>query len=246
MSPEDILLTGLILLAATLYSSVGHAGASGYLAAMALLGVSVTVMKPTALALNVLVALVATTQYYRAGAFSWRLFWPLAMTAIPMAYLGGTLTLPSHIYKPVLGVVLIYAAWRSFHSAHSYGKLNDTPPRIAYLFLMGATLGFLSGLTGVGGGIFLSPLLLLFRWAQIKVISGVAAAFILVNSIAGLLGTLTTSSTLPEALPYWAMAALLGGFIGSEYGSKRLGNPSIHKLLALVLLIAGLKMVATA
>jgi uncharacterized membrane protein YfcA len=112
--------------------------------------------------------------------------------------------------------------------------------------LAGAGLGFLSGLTGVGGGIFLSPLLLFFRWAEVKVISGIAAAFILVNSIAGLLGVITSTTALPSALPYWAVAAVIGGYVGAEYGSKRLGNPIIQKLLAVVLVVAGVKMIATA
>lgn len=246
MSIEDIILAVLILIAALLYSSVGHAGASGYLAAMALVGVSPAVMKPAALTLNILVAIIATAKYYRVGAFSWHLFWPLALASVPFAYLGGTLTLPGHIYKPLVGVVLMYAAWRSFRTAHHASHIVHARPHVMFLLLAGAALGFLSGLTGVGGGIFLSPLLLFFRWAQIKVISGIAAAFILVNSIAGLLGTITTAPTLPSALPYWAVAAVVGGYIGAEYGSKRLGNSTIQKLLAVVLAIAGAKMIATA
>ena len=246
MSFEDIVLTALILVAALLYSSVGHAGASGYLAAMALMGLSPAVMKPTALTLNILVAVIATVKYYRVGAFSWRLFWPFALASIPFAYLGGILTLPGHFYKPLVGVVLIYAAWYSFRTAHQPAPALAARPHISILLLAGAALGLLSGLTGVGGGIFLSPLLLFFRCAEIRVISGIAAAFILVNSVAGLLGVMASASTpvLPAALPYWAIAAVVGGFIGAEYGSKRLGNPTIRKLLAVVLVIAGAKMIA--
>lgn len=245
MTIEDIVLAALILVAALLYSSVGHAGASGYLAAMALFGVSPAVMRPTALTLNILVAVIATAKFYRVGAFSWHLFWPFALASIPFAYLGGALTLPGHIYKPLVGAVLIYAAWRSFRSAQQPAQIVAARPYLPILLLAGAALGFLSGLTGVGGGIFLSPLLLLFRWAEVRVISGIAAAFILVNSVAGLLGVITTAPALPSALPYWALAAVVGGFVGAEYGSKRLGSPAIRKLLAVVLLIAGIKMIAT-
>jgi len=241
---EDIILTVFILVAATLYSSVGHAGASGYLAAMALVGISPAVMRPTALTLNILVAVIATFRYYRAGAFSWHLFWPFAIASVPFAYLGGAMTVPGHIYKPLVGVVLIYAAWRAFRRSEEPPHDMAARPHNAILLSTGAGIGLLSGLTGVGGGIFLSPLLLLFRWADVKVISGIAAAFILVNSIAGLLGVMRSAPTLPSSLPYWAIAAVLGGFVGAEYGSKRLGNPTIQKLLAAVLAIAGAKMIA--
>jgi uncharacterized membrane protein YfcA len=244
MTIEDIILTALTLFAALLYSSVGHAGASGYLAAMALMGVSPAAMRPTALTLNILVAVIATVKYYRAGAFSWSLFWPFALASIPFAFLGGALTLPTHVYKPLVGGTLIYAAWRSYRTAHQAPHVTHAHPHTAWLLLIGAGLGFLSGLTGVGGGIFLSPLLLLFRWAEVRVISGIAAAFILVNSVSGLLGVMTAAPALPPALPYLAVAAMIGGYIGAEYGSKRLGNPAIQKLLAIVLVVAGAKMIA--
>ena len=244
MTLDDAVLAALILAAALLYSSVGHAGASGYLAAMALVGVSPAVMKPTALTLNILVAVIATVKYYRVGAFSWHLFWPLAIASVPCAYLGGVLTLPGDIYKPLVGAILVYAAWRSFRTAHRPSQAAVARPPMFILLPAGAALGLLSGLTGVGGGIFLSPLLLFFRWAEVRVISGIAAAFILVNSIAGLLGVMTTAPSLPAALPYWAVAAAAGGFIGAEFGSRRLGSPTIQKLLAVVLAIAGAKMIA--
>jgi uncharacterized membrane protein YfcA len=246
MISTDAILALLILFAATLYSSVGHAGASGYLAAMALMGVAPAVMKPTALALNILVAVVAFTRFYRAGAFSWSLLWPFALASIPFAWFGGWITLPPHYYKPLVGVVLIYTAWYSFRSALRTEPVPIKPPSIVLRLFFGGALGFLSGLTGVGGGIFLSPLLLILGWAPIRVISGVSAAFILVNSIAGLLGAMQASITLPAALPWWAVAAIAGGAIGSELGSRRLGNPTIKKMLALVLAIAGLKMILTA
>jgi uncharacterized membrane protein YfcA len=241
---ESLLLAALILAAALLYSSVGHGGASGYLAAMALFGVAPEVMKPTALALNVLVSLIATIRFYRVGAFSWPLFLPLIVASVPLAYLGGVLTLPPHLYRPVVGIVLLYAAWRFFFTA-SKTDYELAKPSWLVLLATGGALGFLSGLTGVGGGIFLSPLLLLLRWAPIKTISGISAAFIFANSVAGLLGVLSHSPSLPPALSLWAVAAVIGGLVGAEFGSRRLGNAMIQKLLAAVLVIAGLKMVLT-
>jgi uncharacterized membrane protein YfcA len=241
---EAYLLAVLLLAAALLYSSVGHGGASGYLAAMALFGVAPLLMKPTALTLNIVVASIAVFKFYRSGSFSWQLFVPLAITAIPMAYFGGTMVLPVHWYKPLVGLVLVWAAWRSFKTA-SASSYELRPASSGVLLITGALLGFLSGLTGVGGGIFLSPLLLFLRWAPVKVISGVAAAFILVNSIAGILGVMTTGVEFHAALPLWIVAVLIGGFIGAEYGSKRLANPTIQRLLALVLLVAGIKMIAS-
>jgi uncharacterized membrane protein YfcA len=238
-----LILASLLFVAALLYASVGHAGASGYLAVMALAGVSPAVMKPTALALNIVVAMIATYRYYRAGSFSWKLFLPLALSAIPMAYIGGGMTLPVQHYKPLVGVVLLYAAWHSFRTAN-HKPYEIRSPSNLILLMVGSALGLLSGLTGVGGGIFLSPILLVLHWTQVKVISGIAAAFILVNSIAGLLGMMSTNTPFHPALPLWMLVVLVGGAIGAEYGSKRLGNPAIKRLLSIVLLIAAIKMIA--
>lgn len=239
-------LAALMLLAAMLYSSVGHAGASGYLAVMALAGIAPATMKPTALALNIVVALIATWKFQRAGAFSWRLFAPLAVAAVPLAYLGGRITLPSDAYRMLVGAVLVYAALRTLVTARQASDPPVATPSTPVLVLAGGALGFLAGLTGVGGGIFLSPLLLFLRWAPIRTISGVSAAFILVNSIAGLAGAAAHGVSLHPAWPLWAGAVVIGGLIGAEFGSRRLGNPVIQRLLAAVLVVAGLKLIATA
>lgn len=239
---EVFLLIPLIFLAALLFSSVGHGGASAYLAAFALMAVEPISMRPAALCLNVLVASIALYKFYKVNAFDWQLFWPIALTSIPAAFLGGQVTLPNQTYKIIVGLCLIYAALTIFSHANKTDGIEVKPVAKPVLLVLGAGLGFLAGLTGVGGGIFLSPILVFFSWAKIRVISGVAAAFILVNSISGLLGVLTKSPTLPEGLAYWALAAIVGGWIGAEYGSKRLANPTIRKLLAIVLVFAGSKM----
>ena len=184
-----IVLAALILLAAMLYSSVGHAGASGYLAVMALLSVAPEAMKPTALTLNIIVATIGTVKFYRAGLFSWYLFWPFALASVPASFVGGYITLPGHWYKTLVGIVLLLAAVtlvRMAHKATEESAASAVPLWAA--LLSGAVIGLLSGLTGTGGGIFLSPLLLFMGWAETRATSALSAAFILVNSIAGLTG----------------------------------------------------------
>jgi uncharacterized membrane protein YfcA len=245
---EVALLTILILAAAILYSSVGHAGASGYLAAMALVGLAPEVMKPTALALNILVASIATVRFYRAGYFYWSALWPFVIGSVPLAFIGGAITLPGYIYKPAVGVVLLYSAFRLVWStvqgpdeAADKGINVPTVPAIA----SGGVIGLLSGLTGTGGGIFLSPLLLFTRWAGTRPTSGTSAAFILANSIAGLSGNYASVQQLPSEIWVWAIAAGMGGLIGTELGSRRLQSNGIRRALAAVLVIAGLKLMLT-
>ena len=232
-----------IFIAAILYSSVGHAGASGYIAVMALAGLAPESLKPAALTLNILVASVASVKFYRANAFSWNLLWPLVITSIPCAYMGGTFSLPNKLYEPLLGIVLIYSAFHAFYTAKTAPLQVIKFPSRLILMMTGSLIGFLSGLIGVGGGIFLSPVLLFLKWGETRVVSGVAAAFILVNSIAGLIGTMTKNPELPQGILWWAMAAIIGGWIGADYGSKRLGGTGIRQVLALVLLVAGAKLV---
>ncbi|WP_224982607.1 sulfite exporter TauE/SafE family protein [Geomonas agri] len=229
------------LLVAVLYSCVGHGGASGYIAVLALFSVAPEVFKPTALTLNLLVAGIATFSFARAGHFSWRLFWPFAVTSIPFSFLGGYLTLPSHIYRPLVGMVLLLSASRLLMQKNQTPE-RTTPPATATAMVIGAALGLLSGLTGVGGGIFLSPLLLLCKWGEPREVSAVAALFILVNSGAGLLGHLSGVQAIPSYAPFMAGSALLGGVIGSLLGSRHLPVPTIMRVLSLVLAIAGFKL----
>lgn len=235
----------LIFAAALLYSSVGHAGASGYLAAMALFGVAPDVMKPTALALNILVSSIATVKFYRADCFSWGVFWPFALASIPFAFIGGALALPTTIYKPVVGVILLYAAYHLFKVDQFVTGASIKRLPLWGALISGVVIGLLSGLTGVGGGIFLSPLLLLMGWAETRKTSGVSAAFILVNSVSALSGHLSSVVALPRPTLFWAMTALIGGWVGAEYGSRRLSGATLRRLLAAVLIIAGLKMIFT-
>jgi uncharacterized protein len=210
---------------------------------MALFGIAPAVMKPTALVLNIIVAAIATIKFYRSGCFNRSLFWQFALGSIPCAFLGGSIVVPTQIYKPIVGIVLLYAAMRLGLSG---GSAQVQQPRSLPIWLaigLGMIIGLLSGLTGVGGGIFLSPLLLLMGWATIKQAAGVSAAFILVNSISGLLGYLTKLPTLPSSLWLWSIAAAAGGWIGAEYGSKRIGSKRLQGLLAVVLAIAGVKLI---
>lgn len=236
-----VFLTSLIFVAALLYSAVGHGGASGYYAAMVLFGLAPAVMKPTALALNLVVATVGTIRFSCAGHFDWKLFTPFAVLSVPMAFVGGMMKLPIQTYNLVLGAVLLFAAWRLVVKPTPItGELK--PVSVPRALLFGAGLGLLSGLTGVGGGIFLSPLLLFLGWADVRKTAGVSVAFILVNSASGLLGHLTSVRQIPAEILWWAPAALLGGIIGAELGSRRLAPLTMRRLLAVVLLVAGVKM----
>ncbi len=238
-----LLLTLGVLAVAFLYSSVGHAGASGYIAVMSLLGLAPAVIKPTALVLNIIVASIATVQFYRAGHFSWDLFWPFALLAIPAAFIGGYVHLPTHIFQILVGIVLLFSAVRFLISSQPDEVAH--PPARPTSITIGAGLGLLSGLTGTGGGIFLTPLLLLKRWSRVKTAAAVSAAFILANSISGLLGNFTSTRNLPAlALPL-GIAAVIGGTAGSYLGSNRLPQTVIKRMLAVVLLIAGTKLILT-
>lgn len=240
---ETVVIALLFFVGAALYASVGHGGASSYLAVMGLFSFAPGVMKPTALALNILVSAVATLKFYRAGLFKWDLFWPFAVASIPAAFVGGAASLPARWYKVLVGVVLIYAAVWMFRSSLKPISREQRAPALWAAVLSGSAIGFLSGLTGVGGGIFLSPLLLYMGWSETRATSAVAAPFILVNSTAGLLGHFSSVAQLPANVPLWGATAVLGGWLGATYGSKRAPTPVLRQLLSLVLIVAGAKLI---
>jgi uncharacterized membrane protein YfcA len=244
MSPSEVLLLTLAVgTVAFLYASVGHAGASGYIAVLTLAGLAPTVVRPVALVLNILVAVLATWQFRRAGHFSWSLFWPFAALSIPCAFVGGYLGLPVHVFQVVVGAILLFSAGR-FRVRPAADPEVQPPGRVAALGV-GACLGLLSGLTGTGGGIFLTPLLLLMRWAKAKPAAAVSAPFILVNSASGLLGNLSSTRSLPASTWAFAAAVLAGGLVGAHLGSHRYPVHVIKRLLAAVLLVAGTKLILT-
>ncbi len=245
MDPAQLaLLAALFLIAAAIYSTVGHAGASGYLAIMALIGVAPATMRPTALVLNLLVATLATLRFARAGLVDWRALAPFALTSIPLAFVGGRIALPVPGYRALVGIVLIASAavliWRSSQQESAGPEpALAIPPATA--LGVGAVLGFVAGLSGTGGGIFLSPLLLLLGWAGPRRTAGLAAPFILLNSASGLLGLTSVTGNLPEGIGWLALAVLVGGFVGTSLGIRRLPAQSLLRVLAAVLLIAGAK-----
>jgi uncharacterized membrane protein YfcA len=228
---------------AFLYSSVGHAGASGYIAVMALWGLAPTIIRPTALVLNILVASIGAFQFWRAGHFDWRLFWPFALLSIPAAYVGGYLQLSAAVLKTLIGVVLLFSTGRLIFRRGDPPSVAPPTPPIA--IGTGAAIGFLSGLTGTGGGIFLTPILLFFKWAHIRQAAATSALFILVNSIAGLVGYFMANRSIPSLGAILAAAAVIGGTLGSHLGSRRFPVRTISLLLATVLLIAGAKLIFT-
>jgi uncharacterized protein len=235
------LMSFAILVVAFLYSSVGHAGASGYIAVMTLFGLAPGMIKPAALVLNILVAAIGTWQFWRAGHFSWRLFWPFAVLAMPMAFIGGYTNLPAHIFRVLVGVVLLLSA-----ALFLFRPANDTvdrEPRLIEAIPAGGVLGLLAGLTGTGGGIFLTPLLLFMRWARTKTVAATSALFILLNSISGLLGNFSSTKNLPAFAFVLVGAAVVGGAAGSYFGSWRFNHIVIKRLLAVVLTIAGAKLI---
>ena len=236
-----LLLAAGMFCGAVLYSSVGHAGASSYIALMALFGVAPAVMRPTALALNILVATLASIRYLSADLFRWRVVWPFMIGAVPFAFLGGAIQIPGAYYRPIVGAVLLVSGARLLWPRELAANREPTDPPVLIGILFGAAIGFLAGLTGTGGGIFLSPLLLFAGWSSTKTASGIAAVFILGNSIAGLMGNVAIVRALPPDLPYYAVAVLLGAVIGTTLGI-RWQPPMVLKALGLVLIIAGLKL----
>jgi uncharacterized membrane protein YfcA len=229
----------LLAIMAFLYASVGHGGASGYLAVMALFAIAPPLMKQTALLLNLGVSLMSFLAFYRQGFFRWTLFWPFALGSIPAAFLGARIPLSDSTYKQILGACLFLAVIRMVISLKE--ATQRSLPAVLGIFT-GAAIGLLSGMIGIGGGIILSPLLLLFRWASLKEAAAVSALFIFVNSVSGLAGLKTWIPLDQSQLLYWLFASLVGGFLGARWGAGIASNAKVKWILALVLVIASLKL----
>ncbi len=245
---EFLLLFSLSIIAA-LYASVGHGGASGYLAVL-----SLTVyasndpvwLKQHAWCLNLLVAGIAFLAYKKSGFFDMKLALPFIVASIPAAFFGGYLRVDNTVYDILLALTLLFAAWKlySLNKSNPETSVNQSPPFVIAL-IIGFVIGFLSGIIGVGGGIFLSPIILIFGWSNPKTTAGVAAAFIWVNSLAGLLGSTISGQLVVDlsTLIPLAISVLIGGYVGSKYGSERLSQNSIRNILVAVMLIASLRQI---
>jgi uncharacterized protein len=245
MDSSLLLLLPILAVVAFLYSSVGHGGASGYLAVMAIVGIAPPLMKSSALLMNLAVSLFSFLGFYRAGFFKWKLFLPFALASIPMAYIGGTMTLSDAIYKKILAVCILISIARLLYQFKQEETRNTDVPVWAGL-LSGGIIGLLSGMIGIGGGIILSPLMLLMNWAKLKETAAVSALFIFVNSLSGLYGQMMKGGfQIPENLQWAILATIIGGLLGSYYGSQKFNLPTLRYMLALGLIIACGKLIFT-
>lgn len=231
----------LLFVVAFLYASVGHGGASGYLALMALFSMAPDVMKPTALLLNLFVSLTSFIQFYRGGHFKWSLFWPFAIASIPLAFVGGMVHIDASIYKKLLGLLLLIPVAR-FLFFRNIAVEEIRPSNRALSLLVGAVIGFLSGLIGIGGGIILSPVLLLLKWSDQKQTAAVSALFIFVNSMSGLFGQITKGISFSADMVVYVAIAFIGGLLGAWFGAVKFNQNVLKYSLALVLLVAAYKL----
>jgi uncharacterized protein len=240
---NEVTLALLLAMVAFLYASVGHGGASGYIAVMALLGFAPAMVRPTALVLNLFVSAMAFIQFARAGHFRWKLFWPFAMASVPLAWVGVRIHLDTLVYRRILAACLVFAVARLLGVLGGGDERRGSPALFVAIGL-GAVLGLVSGMIGIGGGILLSPLLLLFGWSTAKESAAVSAAFIFVNSLAAL-GSLAASEGLgmftSEHL-FWVGAALLGGIFGAYVGAQHFSQARLRQVLGMVLLLASFKL----
>ena len=239
-----IIFYGLLFLVAFLYASVGHGGASGYLALMALFSLTPDVMKPTALLLNLFVSLTSFIQFYRGGYFKWKIFLPLAIASVPLAFIGGSITIDTPIYKKILGVLLLIPIARFlFFPNIPVNKLKKSNNTLSVM--IGGGIGFLSGLIGIGGGIILSPILLLLKWTDQKQTAAISALFIFVNSLSGLAGQLKKGIHFSPDMYAFVCIAFAGGLCGAYFGSLKFNQNILKYVLAIVLMLAAYKLLFT-
>lgn len=234
----------LLFIVAFLYASVGHGGASGYLALMAIFNMSPSFMKPTALLLNLFVSLTAFIQYYRSGHFKWKLFLPLAVSSIPFAFIGGLVSLDTHFYKKILGVLLIIPVAR-FLFVKDQESSSKSSQNTGLSVFIGASIGLISGLIGIGGGIILSPILLILGWSNQKQTAAISALFIFVNSMSGLFGQLTKGIHFSPDMIAFVILAFVGGLFGAWLGAKKFNHSILKYTLSAVLLLASYKLLFT-
>ena len=244
LTHHPFVLCAAFLAASALYASVGHGGASAYLALMGVFGMLPEQMKPIALVLNIMVSALALVLFARAGHFRGGIFWPLALASVPAAFVGGSLDAPNPVFKLLLGLSLVAGAWRLASGQCSPGD-DARNPHPVVLSGLGLLLGFVSGLIGIGGGVFLTPLLILFRWVPAKPAAAVSAAFILANSLSGLGGILIKGGALPPLVWLLLPAVVAGGCLGAAWGSGRAPSPALRRALAAVLVIAAAKFLVT-
>ena len=235
------LLIPSVFLVAVLYSSVGHGGASGYLAVLSLWAIPAQQMAASALILNLIVSGIALATFAKVGYFSWRLTWPFALASVPAAWFGGRLTVAPYTYGWLLGGVLLVAAWRLWVELPAVTLVGH--PRFVLALPAGVGIGALSGIVGVGGGIFLSPLLILKQWADPKKAAATSAFFILANSAAGLLGRAAREPLVIGPLLGLILAASFGGIAGSALGANHFSGLVLRRILAVALVVAAIKVV---
>ena len=243
--PETIIIFyGLLFIVAFFYASVGHGGASGYLALMAIFSISPEVMKPTALLLNLFVSLISFIQFYRGKHFVWKIFLPLAIASFPMAFVGGLVVVDASVYKKMLGLLLLIPVARFLFFSNT--PVNEIKTSNTFLSLIiGAVIGLLSGLIGIGGGIILSPILLFLKWTDQKQTAAISALFIFVNSLSGLAGQMTKGIQFNENMVWYVAIAFTGGLLGAYFGALRFKQTILKNVLALVLLLAVYKLLFT-
>ena len=242
---HQLLFYGLLFVVAFLYASVGHGGASGYLALMALFSITPEVMKPTALLLNLFVSLTSFYQFYRGKHFQWRTFAPLAVASVPLAFLGGLISIDASLYKRLLGLFLLIPIFRLLFFKNVPAQ-ELRKPNLGLSLQIGGAIGFLSGLIGIGGGIILSPVLIMLKWTDQKQTAAISALFIFVNSLSGLSGQLVKGISFSSDMAAYVLIAFIGGLLGAYFGARRFNQSAIKYMLSIVLMVAAYKLLFTA
>jgi len=241
MSVIEIMFYILLAIVSFLYATVGHGGASGYLALMVFFAYSTESMKSTALVLNIFVSFISFYNYYRNGHFKWSLFWPFVILSIPAAYIGGLMKVDDATYKKLLGVLLLFPVYKLMFNKNSTEEPTDQMNFFAAL-VIGGVIGFVSGLIGIGGGIILSPVILLLHWANFKQTAATSALFIFVNSLAGILGLYNKGMSFQSDIWVMILLTVSGGFLGAYYGAKKFNTLWLRRILAVVLVLASIKL----